>query len=130
MNRRIFVLALGLGVAAFVAPRVALARGGVDKRREGDERTPLGTYRLDRPSRSADFHRFIHVRYPTAEQRRAGYTGSAIGVHGPSRAARRFRRMSTLVDWTAGCIAVGTDADIDAVARFVRTNRVRTIVLE
>lgn len=110
--------------------RVALGRGGLDKRREGDGRTPLGTYRLERAHRSASFHRFLHVGYPTAAQRRSGYTGYGIGVHGPSRAARALRRASTLVDWTQGCIAVGTDADIDAIARWVEMHRVRTITVD
>jgi murein L,D-transpeptidase YafK len=110
--------------------RVALGRGGVDKRREGDARTPLGTYPLGRPGRSSEFHRFIPVGYPTEAQRHAGYTGSAIGLHGPSRGVRRLGRLTTWVDWTAGCIAVGADGDIEEIASWVHRSRVRTITIE
>lgn len=110
--------------------RVALGRRGVDKRREGDERTPLGTYAIGSPRRSSDFHRFIPVRYPTAAQRREGYTGSAIGVHGPARRSAWLGRATTWVDWTAGCIAVGSDESIDDVAARVRRRRITSIVIE
>ena len=106
---------------------VALGSGGVDKRREGDARVPLGTYPLGPPRASSRFHLFIPVGYPTAAQRREGYTGSAIGVHGPSRYAQGA--VSTMVDWTLGCIAVGTDAEIETIARWVERRRPARITI-
>src|SRR6266508_4062094 len=48
--------------------RIALGRGGLDKAREGDGRTPLGTYALGAPKTSSRFRTFIPIGYPTAEQ--------------------------------------------------------------
>ena len=81
--------------------RVAIGFGGAGpKRFEGDGRTPEGTYRIDRRHVSRDYHRFLHVSYPNAVDRRryrelaeAGEVprdadgelvgiGGAIGVHG------------------------------------------------
>ncbi len=96
---------------------VALGRGGTDKRKQGDAKLPLGEYALGQPRPSRDFHLFIPVGYPTAEQRRRGFTGGDVGVHGPARVARG--PLTTMVDWTLGCVAVGTDEEIDRVARWV-----------
>jgi murein L,D-transpeptidase YafK len=107
--------------------RVALGTGGLDKRVQGDAKVPLGEYALTWPVSSKDYHLFIPVGYPTDEQRKGGYTGSAIGVHGP---LRWFKGpSSTDRDWTLGCIAVGTDEEIERVAQWVKTKRVRRIVI-
>lgn len=100
--------------------RVALGRGGLDKRAEGDGRTPSGPYRLGSPRRSTRYHVFIPVDYPTAEQRRAGYSGSDVGIHGPHLAFALLRHATVWPDWTRGCIAVGTRAEIEQVAAWVR----------
>lgn len=109
---------------------VAFGVGGVGKRRRGDGKTPLGRYRLGTPRASVGgFHRFIPVGYPTAAQRRQGYTGSAIGIHGPHRATRWLGRAANLVDWTNGCVAVAEDAEIDAIEAWVRRRKAGWIVL-
>ncbi len=110
---------------------VALGVSGVDKRRAGDNRTPLGAYGLGSPRGSQQFHRFIPVGYPTVAQQRAGFTGSAIGIHGPPRGFEPATRLAALVetDWTAGCIAVGTDAEIDRIVAWVAARQVRTVRL-
>jgi len=103
---------------------VALGSGGVDKRRTGDSKTPLGVYPLGAPRASQDYHLFVPVAYPTAAQARLGYTGSAIGVHGPPR---RFAGVLAVLvpvplpDWTAGCIAVRTDEEIERIAAWLRS---------
>jgi hypothetical protein len=108
--------------------RVALGQGGLDKHLQGDGKVPLGEYLLgpSRPSRY--FHLFLPVGYPTMPQRRDGYTGGAIGVHGPPRGFEGPG--STDTDWTLGCIAVGTDAEIDRIAAWVRAKGVHRIVIE
>ncbi len=109
------------------AYRVALGRGGIGKRVEGDGKLPLGEYSLGTPRASKYFHLFIPVGYPTADQRRRGYTGGAVGVHGPTRMAQG--PFTTDVDWTLGCIAVGTDGEIDSLASWIRDKRVKRIVI-
>ncbi len=108
---------------------VALGSGGVGKRRQGDAKVPLGDYSLGAPRGSASFHLFIPVGYPTATQRQAGFTGSAIGVHGPARGYESLGALSTSVDWTLGCIAVGSDPEIERIARWVRTKGVGRILI-
>lgn len=103
--------------------QVALGSGGLDKQREGDRRTPLGAYSLGEPRPSRRFGTFIPIGYPTAEQRAQGLTGSDVGIHGPDRRLSWLATASTWVDWTAGCVATGTDEDVALVAAFVRERR-------
>jgi hypothetical protein len=109
---------------------VALGRGGIGKRVQGDAKTPLGAYPLGAPRPSAHFGTFIPVGYPTAEQRRRGFTGSAIGLHGPPRATRDLGSVNVSADWTLGCIAVADDASIGAIASWVRANPRAPILIE
>jgi len=108
--------------------KVALGSGGLDKRRQGDAKVPLGGYSLAAPVASRQFHTFILIGYPTPAQRRAGFTGSAVGVHGPARGYAGA--LSTSVDWTLGCIAVGTDGEIDEIAAWVKARRVNRIEIQ
>lgn len=96
--------------------QVDLGSGGIGKQKRGDAKTPLGVYPLAAPRHSDSFHTFIYVGYPTVDQRKQGFTGSDIGIHGPWRGGPAALR----TDWTLGCIAVGTDAEIDAVAAWVK----------
>ena len=114
----------GAPVARFA---VAFGVGGLGKRRRGDNKTPLGSYALGAPRRSQDFGTFIPVGYPTVAQARAGFTGSAVGIHGPARPFVHAGRLNTVTDWTAGCIAVGSDEEIERVAAWLR-QRPRTAV--
>jgi murein L,D-transpeptidase YafK len=100
--------------------RVALGRGGNGKHRSGDQRTPVGSYALGTPRPSTLYGTFIPFDYPTREQSRRGHTGSALGIHGPPRGQSEPDYPTTAVDWTLGCFATGTDADVEAVASFVR----------
>jgi len=110
---------------------VALGSRGVGKQRQGDNRTPLGRYGLGPPRASKDFHIFVPVNYPTPAQARLGFTGSAIGIHGPPRGYETLAQLAMLIsqDWTAGCIAVATDADIEAVAAWLRARDVKNVRL-
>ena len=111
--------------------RVALGSGGVGKRRQGDAKVPLGDYTLGPPRGSSQFHTFIPVGYPTADQRRRGFTGSAVGVHGPARGwgEKLPSAAITAMDWTLGCIAVGSDEEIDRIAAWMRARKVSRILL-
>lgn len=130
ITHRLTLCELGRATAAFP---VALGSGGTDKRRRGDNKTPLGVYALGAPRASQDFHLFVPVAYPTAAQARLGYTGSAIGLHGPPR---RFAGLLAILvpiplpDWTAGCIAVRTDEEIDSIAAWLRARSNPHIRLE
>jgi hypothetical protein len=109
--------------------RVALGSGGVDKRVEGDARTPRGRYSLSPARRSADYHLFLAVGYPTPEQARRGYTGGAIGIHGPPDWDEWPGRVSVWSDWTRGCIALGTRDEVEQVARWVGAHYVGEVLI-
>ncbi|HTP26807.1 MAG TPA: L,D-transpeptidase family protein [Anaeromyxobacteraceae bacterium] len=103
--------------------RVALGRGGFGKKVEGDGKTPLGTYGLGAPRASARFGSFIPVSYPTEEQKREGFSGRDVGIHGPDRRLRWAGSLNSWLDWTGGCIALGSDDELQQVAEFVRERR-------
>ena len=110
--------------------KVALGSGGIGKEREGDAKTPLGVYPLA-PGRHSDlFHTFILLGYPTKAQRTKGMTGGAVGVHGPARSTAALGALNVATDWTLGCIAVSSDAQIDAIAAWMKTAGCTSIRLE
>lgn len=109
---------------------VAIGGGGVDKRREGDRKTPLGRYALGKPRDSAKFHKFIAVGYPTPAQRAGGRTGGDIGIHGPSRRYQWLGAVRNWVDWTAGCIAVTSDEVIDQITSWVLARHASVVVIQ
>jgi murein L,D-transpeptidase YafK len=76
-------------------------------------------YPLGAPRASARYRTFIPVGYPTPQQRRQGLTGSAVGIHGPARQLRWLGSINTFLDWTAGCVVVGSDAEMDRIAAWV-----------
>jgi murein L,D-transpeptidase YafK len=91
------------------------------KIRQGDNKTPEGSYVLDRHNVNSQYHRSIHISYPNADDvaraRKLGVSpggelfihGLPNGFHGDSGA---------LGDWTEGCIAV-SDAEMDEIWRAV-----------
>lgn len=97
--------------------RVAIGQCGVEKQSKGDKKTPLGEYKIGMPRPSGKFRLFIPIGYPNPEQTSKGYTGGDIGIHGPHRKSLWLGKDSAEVDWTHGCIAVGTDEDISTVAQ-------------
>ena len=122
------VMSLCEGGRQIQAFRVAIGPAGSGKRLEGDGKVPLGRYSLAAPVASRAYHLFILVGYPTREQRRAGYTGSAVGIHGPPRCCQG--PTSTDTDWTLGCVAVGTDEEIEAVAKWLRHEKAAEVLIE
>lgn len=115
------VLEAFTGATRVATFRAAMGRGGSGpKRMEGDGRTPEGSYTIDSRHRSREFHRFLHVSYPNAQDReryregrrdgtipRGVGIGGDIGVHGtPSWAS--LIPWSREVGWTEGCIAVSS----------------------
>ncbi len=117
----------GVAVRVF---RVALGRGGIRKRKEGDKKTPLGVYPLGTPQPSNRFGLFIPIGYPTKEQAAAGLTGTDVGIHGPDQQFAWLGEATLWSDWTAGCVAVSTDAAIQAIATWVLAKQVGSIVLK
>jgi hypothetical protein len=115
---------------AHASYRVAFGAKGFGKTTEGDRKTPLGRYALDAPRPSQAYHLFIPVGYPTEEQRARGFTGGAIGIHGPRRKVARGAPPRRFSDWTQGCIAVWSDREIEAIAQWVAARLPLEVVIE
>ena len=101
---------------------VSLGRRGVGKKLRGDKKTPLGLYELESPRKSNRYGIFIPIKYPTHEQRLAGFTGSDVGIHGPIQRYTWFTSFNwanTAIDWTFGCIAVADNAKINYIADWI-----------
>lgn len=109
--------------------RASLGRCGMGKRGSGDKKTFLGEYKLGLPRPSGKFRLFIPIGSPNAAQASAGYTGGNIGIHGPHRKSLWLGKDSTDLDWTHGCIAVGTDEDISTVAHWVKDQAVTKVII-
>jgi murein L,D-transpeptidase YafK len=102
--------------------KVALGYSGVGKKHAGDNKTPIGLYRLAHPRKSNKFKVFIPILYPTSKQLAAGYTGRDVGIHGPTQSSNGFNWLSNLPGSTRGCIAVGKNNNIEYVANWVKAN--------
>lgn len=91
------------------------------KLKEGDGRTPEGSYLIDRRNYNSSYHLSLGISYPNKQDvsraRAAGdVPGHDIFIHGgPKRFADRFK-----FDWTAGCISV-TNSEIEEIYAMVRT---------
>ena len=88
------------------------------KQREGDFRTPEGTYRLTRRNAESDFFLAVQVSYPEASDiaiaRRNGWApGGSIMVHGLPNILKYSRDRYLSTDWTDGCIALSNEDMLD-----------------
>lgn len=108
---------------------LSLGLFGIGKTKEGDWRTPIGSYSLAMPRPSDKFGTFMEIGYPTKEQRAKGFTGGDVGIHGPKRMLRCAGFLNVVVDWTQGCLAVASDSFIKEIARFVKQNKVNEITI-
>jgi murein L,D-transpeptidase YafK len=93
------------------------------KSREGDGRTPEGTYRLDARNPRSRFHRALHISYPNESDRAravaAGLSpGGDIMIHGLPNGLGWIGKLHRFVDWTDGCIAV-TNREMEEIWRAV-----------
>jgi murein L,D-transpeptidase YafK len=108
---------------------VRLGHAGVGKTRAGDGKTPVGTYPLGQPRVSKRYGMFIPIGYPTAEQRKQGFTGGSVGVHGPDRRVRWLGRLVNTFDSSDGCVGLAKDEEMDRIAKWLRATKARTIEL-
>jgi hypothetical protein len=88
------------------------------KQREGDFRTPEGTYHLSRRNPRSEFFLSVEVSYPNetdrARARQAGMRpGGLIMIHGQPNVPRKAPDYYANNDWTDGCIAVSNSDMVD-----------------
>lgn len=124
---------------------IAVGRYGtsVEKRR-GDNKTPLGRFRIIKIHRETNFHRFVGLDYPGIEHAEKGRQegvisqrelqailrahrlgtpppqhtalGGNIGIHGLGRGDPHLHET---MNWTRGCVAL-TDEQVDALLSWAR----------
>ena len=93
------------------------------KEKQGDHKTPEGTYLIDKKNAYSQFHLALHISYPGAEDRarakRLGVNpGGDIMIHGLASQFAFLGALHRQTDWTDGCIAV-TNPEIEEIWRLV-----------
>jgi murein L,D-transpeptidase YafK len=88
------------------------------KQREGDFRTPEGSYFIEEKKSDSDYFLALRISYPNARDvahaRSLGVDpGGEIMIHGLPNAPRRAEAAYRGTDWTDGCIAVSNSDMID-----------------
>lgn len=117
-------LTLFRGATPLKTYRVALGRSPLGpKDQEGDQRTPEGSYSIDRRKPDSAFHLALHISYPNpTDLARANECGVAPGgdimIHGLPNGRGWIGKWHRVHDWTSGCIAV-TDAQMEEIWRAV-----------
>jgi murein L,D-transpeptidase YafK len=91
------------------------------KERQGDNKTPEGTYIIDARNRGSSYHLSLHVSYPNErDKKRARELGVSPGgdimIHGIKNGFSFVGDAHAEVDWTKGCIAV-TDEEIEEIEK-------------
>lgn len=121
-ERRMVLLSRGKELRSY---RVALGGEPIGaKARQGDHRTPEGSYVLDSRNANSHFYKAFHVSYPNstdiAAARKLGISaGGDIMLHGLPKEYAFVGKAQALHDWTAGCIAVSNE-EMDEIWRLVR----------
>ena len=115
-ERRLYLLRANQAVAEYPI-RLGLNPSG-HKLREGDFRTPEGTYELVRRNPRSDFFMSLEVSYPNdADRVRAKQLGVKPGglimIHGMPNVLRKSPEYYANYDWTNGCIAVSNSDMVD-----------------
>jgi len=91
------------------------------KERQGDNKTPEGTYVIDSRNKDSRYHMSLHISYPNEkDKKRAKQLGVSPGgdimIHGIKNGLSWVGDLHTEIDWTKGCIAV-TDEEIEEIGK-------------
>jgi tetratricopeptide (TPR) repeat protein len=118
-ERRLMLLSKGEVLKTY-----KIALGGTPngpKEKQGDNKTPEGTYFIDSRNKDSHYHLSLHISYPNErDKKRAKELGVSSGgnimIHGIKNGFSRVGDSHTAVDWTKGCIAV-TDEEIEEIEK-------------
>ncbi len=120
-ERKLLLLSNGRELKSY---KVALGGNPVGRKiKEGDGRTPEGSYIIDKHNPKSSFHLSLHISYPSEADRerasRAGVSpGGNIMIHGMKNGLGWIGPLHRWIDWTQGCIAV-TDKEIEEISAAV-----------
>src|SRR5688500_18480378 len=127
---RLYVFANDEGKPRLIADfYVTLGKNGMEKTREGDQKTPVGVYHVtaNLPRRKlTDFYGAgaFPINYPNEWDKRQGRNGFGIWLHGvPSDVYSRPPRASD------GCIVLA-NPDLESVGRFVQVGLTPVIIAD
>lgn len=118
-ERRLTLLSAGEVIKTY---RIALGGNPVGpKDRQGDNKTPEGTYVIDSRNRDSRYHLSLRISYPNERDRKRARElgvspGGDIMIHGIKNGLSGVGAAHAEVDWTQGCIAV-TDEEIEEIAK-------------
>jgi murein L,D-transpeptidase YafK len=120
------VYANDLGTPRYVTDfYISLGKYGVDKEREGDQKTPIGVYTvISSKEKLPDLYgpRAFPISYPNDWDRMHGRRGHGIWLHGmPSATYARPPRA------TDGCVALAND-DLARLAKYVDVTRTPVVI--
>jgi L,D-peptidoglycan transpeptidase YkuD (ErfK/YbiS/YcfS/YnhG family) len=111
-ERRLTLLSKGEVIKTY---RIALGGNPVGpKERQGDNKTPEGTYIIDSRNGNSGYHLSLHISYPNQnDKRRAKELGVSPGgnimIHGIKNGFSWIGASHAKIDWTEGCVAVTND---------------------
>lgn len=93
------------------------------KERQGDNKTPEGTYVIDSRNKDSRYHLSLRLSYPNEKDRKRARElgvspGGDIMIHGIKNGFSWVGDLHAGVDWTKGCIAV-TDEEIEEIDKLV-----------
>jgi tetratricopeptide (TPR) repeat protein len=120
-ERRLTLLSKGEVIKTY---KIALGGDPVGpKERQGDNKTPEGTYIIDSRNRNSDYHLSLHISYPNEKDKlRAKELGVSPGgdimIHGIKNGLSWVGASHAEVDWTKGCIAI-TDEEMEEIYKLV-----------
>jgi len=120
-ERRLTLLSKGELIKTY---KIALGGNPVGpKERQGDNKTPEGTYIIDSRNRNSGYYLSLHISYPNEKDKmRAKELGVSPGgdimIHGIKNGLSWVDASHAEVDWTRGCIAL-TDQEMEEIYKFV-----------
>ena len=120
-ERQLTLLSKGEVIKSY---KIALGGNPVGrKERQGDNKTPEGTYIIDSKNRNSGYHLSLHISYPNEKDimraKELGVSpGGDIMIHGIKNGFSLVGASHAEVDWTKGCIAV-TNQEMEEIYKLV-----------
>ncbi len=120
-KRRLTLISKGEAIKTY---KIALGGNPVGpKERQGDNKTPEGTYTIDSRNRHSGYHLSLRISYPNKKDKKRAKEldvspGGDVMIHGIKNGLSWVGGFHTEIDWTEGCIAV-TNKEMEEIARLV-----------